>query len=98
MIAYPHFPTISLLFLLFFFWCVPGWRLSNESIRAGLESAFLLGRNQILTQKESERLGLSGATILLDGGGVMILDSSMQTFLCKAIITFQLCVDYNDAS
>ncbi|KAL3524387.1 hypothetical protein ACH5RR_017221 [Cinchona calisaya] len=46
---------------------VQGWRLSDESIRAGLESAFLLGRSQILTQNEAERLGLPGATILVDG-------------------------------
>ncbi|CAI9092372.1 OLC1v1027592C2 [Oldenlandia corymbosa var. corymbosa] len=45
-----------------------GWRLSTESVRAGLESAFLLGRNQVLTQNEAERLGLPGATIVLDGG------------------------------
>ncbi|XP_027163858.1 dihydrofolate synthetase [Coffea eugenioides] len=44
-----------------------GWELSDESIRAGLENAFLIGRSQILIQNEAERLGLSGATILLDG-------------------------------
>lgn len=54
------------------YFCASGWRLSDESIRAGLESAFLLGRNQILTQNEAERLGLPGSTIMLDGGWVVI--------------------------
>lgn len=44
-----------------------GWRLSNDSIRAGLESTFLPGRNQILTPKEAEVLGLPETTILVDG-------------------------------
>ncbi|KAK4436240.1 Dihydrofolate synthetase [Sesamum alatum] len=44
-----------------------GWKLSDASIRAGLESAYLLGRSQFLTSKEVEMLGLPGATILLDG-------------------------------
>ncbi|KAK6117711.1 hypothetical protein DH2020_048563 [Rehmannia glutinosa] len=44
-----------------------GWNLSDTSIRAGLESAFLLGRSQFLTSKEAEMLGLPGATIMLDG-------------------------------
>ncbi|KAG6429472.1 hypothetical protein SASPL_107523 [Salvia splendens] len=44
-----------------------GWKLSDTSIRAGLESAYLVGRSQILTSKEADKLGLPGATILLDG-------------------------------
>ncbi|KAI3471198.1 hypothetical protein Pfo_027861 [Paulownia fortunei] len=44
-----------------------GWKLSDASIRAGLECAYLLGRSQFLTSKEAEMLGLPGATILLDG-------------------------------
>ncbi|KAL1550698.1 dihydrofolate synthase [Salvia divinorum] len=44
-----------------------GWRLSDTSIRAGLESAYLVGRSQFLTSKEADKLGLPGATILLDG-------------------------------
>ncbi|KAK6121839.1 hypothetical protein DH2020_044452 [Rehmannia glutinosa] len=44
-----------------------GWNLSDTSIRAGLESAFLLGRSQFLTAKEAKMLGLPGATIMLDG-------------------------------
>ncbi|XP_075633508.1 dihydrofolate synthetase-like [Castanea sativa] len=44
-----------------------GWRISDGSIRAGLECTFLLGRSQILTSKETEALGLHGTTILLDG-------------------------------
>ncbi|TYH98102.1 hypothetical protein ES332_A12G286400v1 [Gossypium tomentosum] len=44
-----------------------GWRISNGSIRAGLENTFLPGRSQFLTSKEAEKLGLSGSTVLLDG-------------------------------
>ncbi|GER49805.1 folylpolyglutamate synthase [Striga asiatica] len=44
-----------------------GWNLSDASVRAGLESAFLLGRSQFLTYKEAKMLGLPGANILLDG-------------------------------
>lgn len=44
-----------------------GWKLSDASIRNGLECAYLLGRSQFLTSKEVEMLGLPGATILLDG-------------------------------
>ncbi|PIN08773.1 Dihydrofolate synthase [Handroanthus impetiginosus] len=44
-----------------------GWKLSETSIRAGLERAYLLGRSQFLTSKQAETLGLPGATILLDG-------------------------------
>uniref|UniRef100_A0A6N2ME49 Mur ligase C-terminal domain-containing protein n=1 Tax=Salix viminalis TaxID=40686 RepID=A0A6N2ME49_SALVM len=44
-----------------------GCRISDKSIRAGLENTFLLGRSQFLSSKEAEVLGLPGATILLDG-------------------------------
>ncbi|KAJ6677269.1 FOLYLPOLYGLUTAMATE SYNTHASE-RELATED [Salix viminalis] len=44
-----------------------GCRISDKSIRAGLENTFLLGRSQFLSSKEVEVLGLPGATILLDG-------------------------------
>ncbi|KAA8540008.1 hypothetical protein F0562_026700 [Nyssa sinensis] len=44
-----------------------GWRISDGSIRAGLEHTYLLGRTQFLTSKEAVALGLPGATILLDG-------------------------------
>ncbi|KAG8390375.1 hypothetical protein BUALT_Bualt01G0076900 [Buddleja alternifolia] len=44
-----------------------GWKLSDTSVRSGLERAFLLGRSQFLTSNEAEMLGLPGATILLDG-------------------------------
>ncbi|KAL7108294.1 hypothetical protein ACP275_06G104000 [Erythranthe tilingii] len=44
-----------------------GWKLSERSIRVGLECACLLGRSQFLTSKEAEMLGFPGATILLDG-------------------------------
>lgn len=45
-----------------------GWTLSDTSIHAGLECAYLLGRCQCLTPKQANMLGLPGATILLDGG------------------------------
>ncbi|XP_010249972.1 PREDICTED: dihydrofolate synthetase isoform X2 [Nelumbo nucifera] len=44
-----------------------GWRISDESIHAGLQHTFLPGRSQFLASKESESLGIYGATILLDG-------------------------------
>ena len=50
-----------------------GWRISDGSIRAGLEHTFLLGRSQILTSKETEALGLHGTTVLLDGGLILML-------------------------
>ncbi|AES81819.2 tetrahydrofolylpolyglutamate synthase [Medicago truncatula] len=43
-----------------------GWRISDESIRCGLERTYLLGRSQLLKSEEAKALGLSGATILLD--------------------------------
>lgn len=45
-----------------------GLKVSDESIRAGLEHTYLLGRSQFLTPEEASQLGLPGATILLDGG------------------------------
>ncbi|OMO56400.1 Folylpolyglutamate synthetase [Corchorus olitorius] len=44
-----------------------GWKISDGSIRAGLENTCLQGRSQFLTFKEAEILGLPGATVLLDG-------------------------------
>ncbi|CAI8605613.1 unnamed protein product [Vicia faba] len=44
-----------------------GWMISDESIRRGLESTYLLGRSQLLTSEDAKVLGLTGATILLDG-------------------------------
>ncbi|KAK7377342.1 hypothetical protein VNO80_02765 [Phaseolus coccineus] len=44
-----------------------GWSISDESIRSGLEHTHLLGRSQFLTSEEAEVLGLTGATVLLDG-------------------------------
>ncbi|KAG1335164.1 dihydrofolate synthetase [Cocos nucifera] len=45
----------------------PGWAISDESIRAGLERTKLLGRSQFLTQDEASAIGLSGTSILIDG-------------------------------
>lgn len=50
-----------------------GWRISNGSIRAGLENTFLPGRSQFLTSEEAEKLGLSGSTVLLDGGLFLLI-------------------------
>ncbi|GMP70484.1 hypothetical protein CsSME_00029317 [Camellia sinensis var. sinensis] len=47
---------------------ISGWTISDVSIRSGLEQTYLLGRSQFLKSKEAEALGLSGATILIDGG------------------------------
>ncbi|XVF12624.1 hypothetical protein REPUB_Repub08aG0135000 [Reevesia pubescens] len=44
-----------------------GWRISDGSIRAGLENTCLPGRSQFLTSKEAETLGLQGSTVLIDG-------------------------------
>ncbi|GMH19622.1 hypothetical protein Nepgr_021463 [Nepenthes gracilis] len=44
-----------------------GWRISDRSIRTGLEHTQLLGRSQFLTPNEAKPLGLSGSMILLDG-------------------------------
>ncbi|XP_031500277.1 dihydrofolate synthetase isoform X3 [Nymphaea colorata] len=44
-----------------------GWEISGESIHAGLEDAFLLGRSQFLSNKEAELLGISGTSVLIDG-------------------------------
>ncbi|CAN0891798.1 Dihydrofolate synthetase [Linum grandiflorum] len=44
-----------------------GWKVSDESIHAGLETTRLLGRSQLLSSNEAEALGLHGATILVDG-------------------------------
>ncbi|XP_022985041.1 dihydrofolate synthetase isoform X1 [Cucurbita maxima] len=44
-----------------------GWRISDASIRSGLEKTFLVGRSHFLSAKEAGMLGLPGTTILLDG-------------------------------
>ncbi|KAF5176031.1 Dihydrofolate synthetase [Thalictrum thalictroides] len=44
-----------------------GWRVSDESIRSGLEHTYLLGRSQYLTSEESAGVGLTGVQILVDG-------------------------------
>lgn len=46
---------------------IPGWNISDGSVRAGLENTCLVGRSQFLTSKQAELLGLPGATILVDG-------------------------------
>ncbi|KAL5993530.1 hypothetical protein ACLOJK_014455 [Asimina triloba] len=45
-----------------------GWRVSDKSIHAGLEQTYLLGRGQFLTNKEIELVGLTGVSVLIDGG------------------------------
>ncbi|XP_020251466.1 dihydrofolate synthetase isoform X2 [Asparagus officinalis] len=44
-----------------------GFKISDKSIRAGLEQTTLPGRNQFLTRMEAETLGVSEASILIDG-------------------------------
>ncbi|XP_021764630.1 dihydrofolate synthetase-like [Chenopodium quinoa] len=44
-----------------------GWRISERSIRSGLESMQMLGRSQFLKKEEIDALGLSGSMALLDG-------------------------------
>ncbi|XP_020097100.1 dihydrofolate synthetase [Ananas comosus] len=44
-----------------------GWRISDASIRAGLERTKLHGRNQFLTQKEASAFGLQEVSLLVDG-------------------------------
>ncbi|RYR54899.1 hypothetical protein Ahy_A06g030160 isoform B [Arachis hypogaea] len=69
-----------------------GWRISDESIRLGLESTYLLGRSQFLTSQEAEALGLTGATILLDGAhtkeSAEALMSTLQMAFPEAPLTF----------
>ncbi|XP_050386695.1 dihydrofolate synthetase [Argentina anserina] len=62
-----------------------GWRISDASIRTGLQQTHLLGRSQFLTLEEAEALGLFGATILLDGAHTKesakaLMDTIMMTF------------------
>ena len=65
-IALKQYKTMS--FHIIFFLCTSGWRISDGSIRSGLENTCLLGRSQFLTSKEAETLGLSKSMIMLDGG------------------------------
>ncbi|RYR05417.1 hypothetical protein Ahy_B06g085276 isoform A [Arachis hypogaea] len=69
-----------------------GWRIADESIRLGLESTYLLGRSQFLTSQEAEALGLTGATILLDGAhtkeSAEALMSTLQMAFPEAPLTF----------
>lgn len=44
-----------------------GWKISDESIRAGLEGTTLLGRFQYLTPEQVQMLGIEGKTVILDG-------------------------------
>ncbi|MED6160269.1 hypothetical protein PIB30_050011 [Stylosanthes scabra] len=69
-----------------------GWRISDESMRLGLEGTYLLGRSQFLTSQEAEVLGLTGATILLDGAhtkeSAEALMSTLRTAFPEAPLTF----------
>ncbi|EOY23453.1 Folylpolyglutamate synthetase family protein isoform 1 [Theobroma cacao] len=64
---------------------ISGWKISDGSIRAGLENTCLQGRSQFLTSKEAETLGLPGATVLIDGAHTKesakaLLDTIQMTF------------------
>ncbi|XP_024441891.2 dihydrofolate synthetase isoform X2 [Populus trichocarpa] len=61
-----------------------GCRISDRSIRAGLENTFLLGRSQFLSSKETEVLGLPGATILLDGVRMAFPDARVALVVAMA--------------
>lgn len=45
-----------------------GWAVSDQAIRSGLEETYFLGRSQFLRNEEAEAVGLSGVSVLLDGG------------------------------
>lgn len=55
-----------------------GWRISDASVRSGLEQTFLVGRSHFLPAKEAGILGLPGATILLDGGAFSFLFTNVK--------------------
>ncbi|XP_062120239.1 dihydrofolate synthetase isoform X2 [Humulus lupulus] len=62
-----------------------GWKISDESIRAGLETTCLLGRSQFLTSEEAEALGLSNVILMLDGAHTKdsakaLVDTIQRTF------------------
>ncbi|KAK2399414.1 folylpolyglutamate synthase [Trifolium repens] len=69
-----------------------GWRISDDSIRRGLERTYLLGRSQLLTSDEAKVLGLTGATILLDGAhtkeSAKALMDTIRTAFPKARLAF----------
>ncbi|RDX58328.1 Dihydrofolate synthetase, partial [Mucuna pruriens] len=69
-----------------------GWSISDESIRSGLEHTYLLGRSQFLTSEEVEVLGLTGATVLLDGAhtedSAKALVNTIRMAFPKARLTF----------
>lgn len=80
------------LFLFCVYMCIyiyiSGWRISDESVCAGLELTYLPGRSQILTSKEADALGLPGATILLDGG--LLVKSLLLLFFTSIFTQLQL--------
>ncbi|XP_072053664.1 dihydrofolate synthetase isoform X2 [Arachis hypogaea] len=79
-----------------------GWRISDESIRLGLESTYLLGRSQFLTSQEAEALGLTGATILLDGGvqveAVILTEAAIAGGVTRITLTSSLRQSWIQAS
>lgn len=58
-----------------------GWRISDGSIKDGLQNTCLFGRSQFLTSKEAAALGLPKATIMLDGGLFLFLFVSYPFYL-----------------
>ena len=66
---------------------ISGWKISDGSIRTGLEHTRLLGRSQFLTSSEAEALGLPGTTILLNGGLM-----HMSSFLAVLHYKLNLCL------
>lgn len=47
-----------------------GWKITNESIRAGIMQTYVQGRSQLLTYEETVALDMAESSILLDGGSV----------------------------
>lgn len=71
-----------------------GWRISDASIRSGLEQTFLIGRSHFLAAREAEVLGLPGATILLDGGAFIFLSTMHSYFrlLMSSLVRWDLII------
>lgn len=51
--------------------------MSDKAIRSGLERTYMLGRSQFLTNEEVEAVGLSGVSVLIDGGLSLICFSEL---------------------
>lgn len=66
-----------------------GWRVSDESIKSGLENTCLIGRSQFLTTEEAGRLGISKSIVILDGG-IFLVEKLWKLFSCESPFACQL--------